>query len=666
MVAEESPSYPGSMMPDTGLEFFTVFNYNPIEMLLMDETRHIRRVNQAVLDVIGFRKPGEPLRVATQVLQCLYSLTNSQGCSAAASCNECPRHQQLEALLADGKAHYRVEMTFDCPTSGGDCSCHYLSIVPLALENRRMSLICIEDFTEMKKAYQTEIRQQLERYNRLLKDNHSDYIEIAFDGRIIDLSPALIRQLGRDSGLSDRSLIPFLRSPETWEQLKRHLLIDKQVTDFSIDLIDQHGKQLTYLLNAVLQLQQQAIPDKIVGTIREKSSATSALHEKLHETQRLDNLQLLLTGLAHEFNNRLTTILSCSDMLMHNYDREETVLDMAFQIQVASHKAVEMLHKLGQYSQRHHRRQQLLNINDLLKMMQQLLTSLLPENIHLVLQTNSAQGIVEADSHEIEQVILSIVMNAQEAMPDGGIITIETDDLELTSGERGLTPSLESGDYVTVTIRDNGHGIPEHLINKVFDPFITTKSDIPGAGLGLTMAKMIIESVQGGIELNSRPGQGTTCRLFLPVNIRQSRPAADNLKNLMTRPGTGTILLVEDETNLLSLISTTLKRCGYTVLTAANGSEAIQQFQNHLADISLLISDVLLPDSRGPHLFQVFRSQKPDIKVLFITGHADSVLIGCDYPFDETNLLRKPFSLATFVNRLEFLMSQNPPPKGDV
>ena len=361
------------------------------------------------------------------------------------------------------------------------------------------------------------------------------------------------------------------------------------------------------------------------------------LEEQLHHSQRIEAMGRLAGGVAHDFNNLLMVISGHSQMLLDSMLPGDPARDDLDQVVRAADRATDLTRQLLAFSRRHTVKPALVNLNQLVQQMERMLRRVLGEHIHLLTDLAREGAFVHADPGQLEQVVLNIALNARDAMPSGGTLTLKT-----TSSSR---PISGIGAAVVLSVSDTGTGIASDVLPHVFEPFFTTKEH--GNGLGLSTSYGIIKQAGGEIDVESTPGAGTTFRISLPgVAAKTEEPVQPSIE-AAPLPGTETILLVEDEAGVRHVLETMLKRNGYRVLSSGSTSEAVVVARGHSGAIDLLITDMVMPDLSGARIAEQLASLHPEMRVLYVSGYGDPVS-----PMAGAAFLQKPFSNAELALKI--------------
>jgi two-component system cell cycle sensor histidine kinase/response regulator CckA len=384
------------------------------------------------------------------------------------------------------------------------------------------------------------------------------------------------------------------------------------------------------------------------------------LQENLVQSQKMQAIGQLAGGVAHDFNNVLTAIIGYSDLLLANHRPTDPSFQDIMQIKQNANRAAGLVRQLLAFSRRQTLRPQTLQLNDVLSELQMLMRRLVGETIQLDVVYGRDLWQVKADLNQFEQVIVNLVVNARDAMHDGGKITLRTRNFPAAECGDLKEVDVAVADYVLVEVEDTGHGIPPEVRAKIFEPFFTTKEVGKGTGLGLSMVYGIVKQTGGYVFCDSEPGAGATFRILLPrrladdvdepVKVEAPKPAAD-------LTGRGAILLVEDEEAVRAFASRALASRGYTVLEAETGLDALRVVEEASEPIDLIVSDVIMPEMDGPTMLTELRKRGLNAKVIFVSGYADDAFArnlpeGQDFVF-----LPKPFSLKQLIETVKSLLN---------
>jgi signal transduction histidine kinase/CheY-like chemotaxis protein len=378
--------------------------------------------------------------------------------------------------------------------------------------------------------------------------------------------------------------------------------------------------------------------------VRSDITKRASLEEQLRQSQKLEAIGRLAGGIAHDFNNILTAIMGYSALLQASLEERNPLRQEVDEIKKAVRRASSLVQQLLAFSRRQVLQLKVLDLNAVVLNIQQLLQRLIGEDIELVIITTTALGHVKADPGQIEQVLMNLALNARDAMPQGGKLTIATSNVVIdeTFARRHLVS--RPGPYVMLSVSDTGSGMDEETQAHIFEPFYTTKEQGKGTGLGLATVYGIIKQSEGSIFVFSEPGKGATCKIYLP-RVDEPLTPTESVKPVIAAPqGTETILLVEDEESVRELVRKVLEKNGYTILEARHGENAIEICGRHKAEIHLLVTDVVMPRMSGRELAEKLMISHPKLKVLYLSGYTDDAVVRHGVLESMTAFLQKPFT----------------------
>jgi signal transduction histidine kinase/CheY-like chemotaxis protein len=376
------------------------------------------------------------------------------------------------------------------------------------------------------------------------------------------------------------------------------------------------------------------------------------LEDQYRQAQKMEAVGRLAGGIAHDFNNLLCIMNGYSEMLRMSLEAGGEAHGYAERIGKAGERAANLTRQLLAFSRKTMLIPKILDLNTLLTSMEDLIRRLIGEDISFSLQLASNLGRVEADPGQLEQVLMNMVVNARDAMPTGGTLTVETSNAVVDEVYLRDHDSLRPGTFVVMAVRDTGIGMDEKQRGRIFEPFFTTKEVGKGTGLGLAMVYGVVKQSGGEIEVESAPGKGTCFKIYLP-RVDQPSPEAAPEKPAQTLEENGrgreTVLLVEDEELVREMARNLLLKSGYTVLEAADGQDALRVAAEHPRPIDLLLTDVVMPNMPGPELERRIVESRPGIKIMFTTGYTDSTLSRYGLMDGKKTVLLKPFSPDDFL-----------------
>ena len=374
------------------------------------------------------------------------------------------------------------------------------------------------------------------------------------------------------------------------------------------------------------------------------------LEEQLRQAQKMEAVGMLAGGVAHDFNNLLTIITGYSQLILNNLPMNDPNRHSAEQIMKAGERAGALTKQLLAFSRRQVLQPRVLDVNRLVSSLSGMLQRLIGEDIDLRVSLRQDLGRVSADPGQMEQVIMNLVVNARDAMPKGGVLTIETANVFLDEGYASRHIAVQPGQYILLAVSDNGSGMDEGTKARLFEPFFTTKSSGKGTGLGLSTVFGIVKQSGGSVEVYSEPGRGTSVKIYLPRIDQPAHVESEDKKSLSH--GTETILLVEDDEMVRNLVKETLERGGYKILDAESPAEARRISDQFRGDIQLLITDVVMPKTNGRELADQLMRRRRGMRVLYMSGYTDNAILNSGILQREVAFLQKPFTPAALTEKV--------------
>ncbi|MBN2704489.1 MAG: PAS domain S-box protein [Pontiellaceae bacterium] len=409
-----------------------------------------------------------------------------------------------------------------------------------------------------------------------------------------------------------------------------------------------------------------------ITELKKAETEREELREHYYQAMKMESVGRLAGGIAHDLNNLLTPILGYSELLLLDgiprmyhlseragYEYDEDPLEPAREIVSAAKKAKDLVQQLLAFGRKQTLRFNRVDLNELITRFEKLLRRTVREDIMIEMRLFPGELISEGDCGQLEQVVMNLVVNARDAMPDGGVLSIETGVTALSESDISTKDEIEPGWYNVITICDTGHGMDEETVHNIFEPFFTTKSIDKGSGLGLSTVYGIIKQHNGTVSVQSAPDKGTCFRIFLPVVGKSDQEEDRPAETAEIVRGNGTILLTEDNPQVRRLIYSTLKHHGYRVIDAADGVDALEKLKAYGKRIDLLVSDVVMPKMNGKQLYDAVEKIQPGVPVLFMSGHSDDVLAHRGIVDTDINYLQKPFSITALTEKICALLEHS-------
>jgi PAS domain S-box-containing protein len=515
--------------------------------------------------------------------------------------------------------------------------------------------VTARDISERKRAERV-LREREEQLRTFVDHVWAPIAMLDRDMRYIHIS----RRWLTDYRLGDRNVIGlshyevFPEIPERWRAAHRRCLAGA-VERCEEDRFERADGSVQWLR---WEIQPWRQADGMVGGIAmftEDITARKRMEAQLQQTQKLEAVGRLAGGIAHDFNNLLTVINGFSDFVLRALAPTDPHRDALLHIREAGQRAARLTQQLLAYGRKALLEPKVLDLNELVTESVRLLRRLIGEDVTVATALSPALDRIKADRGQIEQVLMNLVVNARDAMPSGGTITVETRNVPLRREELPDDPDLVPGQYVRLTVTDTGTGMTDEVKAKLFEPFFTTKEQGKGTGLGLAVVQGAIKQSGGHIGVTSAIGAGTTFTVLFPA-VEADLP----LSALLKRParGTETILLVEDEDAVRAIARRGLEREGYTVLTAAGGPEALTTVADRARPIDLLVTDVVMPQMGGRQLAETLRARQPGLRVLFMSGYIDDVVLRHGLAEASGDFLQKPFTALELARKVREILDR--------
>ena len=497
------------------------------------------------------------------------------------------------------------------------------------------------------------LRESEERY-RMLVENANDAIVVIQGDRIAYHNVAWERMLGYGSeDIKDQNFYQYVLPADRDRMLdyyQKRLLEEEAPDEYEMTVVTADGREL--MLEAkprVVRFKHRRGVMLVMRDVTERKR----LQEQLAQAQKMEAIGQLAGGVAHDFNNLLSVIMGFSQLADNaRISRSDELPGHLAEIRKASERGARLTNQLLAFSRRQIIEPKVVDINQLIIGLDRMLNRLIRENIELVIHETKKDATVFVDPGQIEQVVVNLMVNARDAMPEGGELSISLDEPAAESDISELEDN-DPGRYLIITVRDNGIGMSEEVQSRIFEPFFTTKEVGAGTGLGLSTCYGIAKQAGGLITVESQVGVGTTFRLYLPrVNASEATEDAPDVEEAVTT-GVENILLVEDEPAVRTLIHAVLAQQGYQVADAGNGVEALEYARAHPDEpIDMLITDVVMPQMGGKKLAVELRKHYPGIKVLYVSGYPDANAGGSDTGPLDSGFIQKPFTIEAFTQKV--------------
>lgn len=410
-----------------------------------------------------------------------------------------------------------------------------------------------------------------------------------------------------------------------------------------------------------IETNEGGIAVAFINDITERKSALKEkekLEHRLEHATKMEAVGRLAGGIAHDFNNLLTALSGFSEIVLDELPEDHPLYEGALETHKTCQRSASLVRRLLAVSRRQILQPQLLDLNHKIAEIEKMLRGLLGEDIELRVRLGKRLGIVRADESQIEQVILNLVVNARDAMPQGGRLTVETEVVDIDDAFVEHHVGIRPGPHVLITVSDTGEGMDEETLEHIFEPFFTTKGKGKGTGLGLATVYGIVQQSNGNIWVYSEPGRGTTFKIYLPQVDRRGHGPRDDPTSGDGRRGSETILVVEDENTVRLVTVSNLRKAGYNVLEARDGEEALQIASAYREPIALVLTDVVMPRMNGPEVLRKLSERFPEIRGIYMSGHADDALAHHGVIEEGLAFLEKPFTREELTKRVREILDQ--------
>lgn len=493
------------------------------------------------------------------------------------------------------------------------------------------------------------VRQSEEKYRSLFEGAPCGILRISLDGKVLMANPALSQMLGLDS---QDELIGRILPTEFLRATCGRKRPGGPLEDAEVMWKRKDGKRVLLRAKAQPSLQTADSP-ACFEVIVEDISERRRLEEELRQAQKMETVGQLAGGIAHDFNNLLVAILGYGELVEKNLDPTTRVHEYSMQITRAAALARELTAQLLAFGRKQPLQPRIVDLNLLILSMTDMLVRTIGENIRLVQELSSTLPLIKVDPVQFEQVLLNLAVNARDAMPAGGTLTIKT---ASEYGPDSASPTAREKHFTVVSVIDSGSGIDPDTLPHIFEPFFTTKCAGRGTGLGLAVVYTNIQQSGGFIDVETDVNKGTAFNIYLPCVEEQGPEDSSEELHRRPHPGWETILLVEDDEIVRTLTSQVLELEGYSVLTASSGSQAIDRFYKSTKPIELLVTDVVMPDMNGLDLARELQQRAPDLRVLYVSGYLNDHVLPQMKLGRQSFFLAKPFLPQEFVGKVREIL----------
>ena len=514
------------------------------------------------------------------------------------------------------------------------------------------------------KRYEEALRRSEARSRSLILSAAFGICRCTLGGRFLDVNPALINMLGHGS-VEDLLKLDARRevfvNPQGLDRLAEDYRRTGSLNGVELQWRRKDGRVIIVRLSGCAATISDE-PEEVLELIAEDITDRRQLEEQLRQAQKMDAVGRLAGGVAHDFNNLLMVINGYTEVLLEQLEQGSAMHHKVQSIQQAADRAATLTRQLLAFSRKQLLELKVVDVNIVIGDMERLLRPLIGENIELVTRLSPETGHTRADAGQLEQVIMNLVVNAKDAMPEGGKLTVESSDVTVRHSFREHR-FIQPGRYAVISVTDTGHGMDKETQSRIFEPFFTTKEKGKGTGLGLSTVYGIVKQSSGYVFAQSELGAGTTFYVYLPRVEDSAEELSPAQSQQSEAGGCETVLLVEDEESVRELVRLTLAARGYKVLEAENGECGLRVSESFKENIDILITDVVMPGIGGRELAKKLLALRPGISVLYLSGYTEDAVITQGAPGPSTAFLQKPFTLQNLAKKVREVLRSKPAPK---
>jgi len=568
------------------------------------------------------------------------------------------RRIETDALRADGTT-FPVELT----------------IVPTKRGESRVFTAYLRDITQLRVATEA-LRVSEARFRHLFTSGIIGIIITDTSGAIYEANDAFLRVIGYSREELNGGRISWAEiTPQKWRSTdeaaiaelartgaagpweKEYIRKDGSIASVIVGVaLVEAGRSVAFVLDLSAQRQAESAKSHALAAAHEAERALRIAEEQLRQSQKMEAIGVFAGSIAHDFNNLLSVILSAAEMLRDDLEPEHRTHEELNDIERAGLRGAELTHQLLAFSRRQLLQTRAVDLRSIVAGTGKMLERVIGEDIELLLKIGNASATVLVDAGQIEQVLMNLVVNARDAMPRGGVLTIETSTLELDLYEASQRFGGTAGRYVALSVRDTGTGIDRETQARVFEPFFTTKERGKGTGLGLSTVYGIVKQSGGHISVESEPGSGAVFTVFLPWIDAEPEPNSANHRVPSDTIGSESLLVVEDDAEVRRLAATVLRRQGYSVVEAGSAEQALELCQDRSFTIDLLLTDIVLPRMNGPELWKQLSGLRPELRVLFMSGYADDAIVRHGALASTNPIVKKPLTPSALLRAVRSVL----------
>ncbi len=529
------------------------------------------------------------------------------------------------------------------------------------------TLASLEQELNERKLVEASLRENEEKYRTLVENVNIGVYRTEFNGRFIQTNPAMFKMLGYDSmsEFMNVSATSLYQSPEDRIFVVEEIRRKGFIKDREVIFRKKDGTSLCCSITGAAQYAEDGSMKWIDGVIEDITEIKNAererlrLEETLRQSQKMESIGLLAGGIAHDFNNLLTPIIGYSEIMSTGFSKDDKRFNQIQFVLQAAERARDLTQQLLVFSRKQVIELKTVDLGQIVRRFENMLRSTIRENVEIGVYISNKTSPVRADAGQIEQVLVNLSVNAQDSMPEGGKLTIETMDIDLDENYTNSHPEVSPGSYVMLSVTDNGSGMEDETIEHIFEPFFTTKELGKGTGLGLSTVYGIVKQHGGSIDVYSEKGSGTVFKIFIPKAEGELTKQKDTSNSSVIHSrGNETVFVVEDNDMVRLLVCEMLNNTGYNVISTESPEKCLELVQQYEGEIDLLLTDVVMPGMNGKALYDRLCMDRPELKVIFMSGYSSNIITEHGVLNEDVNFIQKPFALLTMTEKVHQVLDR--------
>ncbi len=648
----------------TETRLWPVLEACPVGIAVFDAHQRLIYANPAASALFGVRADPLGQERCGDLIACRNRHEDPRGCGFSEACSKCRLFESIRAALGLGGAPVAQgdEMLLERDEGLARLWIRFKTS-PLRINGQVRAVMAVDDVTAVK-ATEEALRESELKYRSFFDNSLDALLLTATDGAILEVNPATCRMFGRTAGEirrlgrdglvdpADPRLAPGLQRRERNGKFHGAItMVRADQTRFEADVTstvftDASGRAKTsMIIRDMTEFQQAARKHR-------------ELEDQLHHAQRLESVGRLAGGVAHDFNNLLAVILGYTQMVMAETAPTHPHRELLEEVQQAAQRAKDLTRQLLAFSRKQVLEVEATEANAIVTGFQKLIRRVIGEDVALKLALSPTALPVMADTAQIEQVLMNLAVNARDAMPEGGTLTIETAAVDLDESYSARRPGVAPGRYAMIAVSDTGCGMDPRILESIFEPFFTTKTRDKGTGLGLATSYGIVKQHGGNIWAYSEPGHGSTFKVYLALCGQGASVEAQGPDAAARPSGSATVLVVEDDPIVRRMACRILAGHGYTVIEARDVGDALARASAFEKELDLVLSDVVMPEMKGPDVFARIRSLHPGARVLYMSGYTDGAVSSGGWLEPGAAFIQKPFTISGLLEKVAGLLAE--------